>query len=365
MKKLLAVSALADVAGGEAMLLRTLPELAKRDWSVRLAVPADGALSAAADELGIETVRLPLGPPDRRSAAAIAGALRAPRAARAVDALLLNGLSTQRLVPSLALARRRAVLHVTNPLHSAPAAWGRPGFWRVVSHVVADSQASARECLAAGAPAGRVHALLPPAWAGDSPAARPTPAERNGAGQRVGFVGRLEPRKGVAGLIEAASSFLADRPQATLTIVGAPPRGDPDDYAGRLPAVARASGFGARIELTGWRADMAAGLHEFDLLVVPSLAEPFGTVAAEAAAAGVPVVASRVGGLREVVRDGVTGVLVDPGDVPALARAVGELLDDRSLRRRLGGEARRQAKRRFAPGPYAERLDALLREAAR
>src|SRR5439155_1715916 len=86
---------------------------------------------------------------------------------------------------------------------------------------------------------------------------------------------------------------------------------------------------------------------------------PFGTVAAEAAAAGVPVVASATGGLSEVVLDGETGVLVPPGDVRALAEAVGGLLASPERLRAMGRRAHVEAER-FAPGRYADRVEALL-----
>src|SRR5439155_26497355 len=97
------------------------------------------------------------------------------------------------------------------------------------------------------------------------------------------------------------------------------------------------------------------------LLVVPSLAEPFGTVAAEAGARGVPVVASEVGGLPEVVARG--GVLVPPGEPVALGAAVGDLLDDSDRRSALSKEALAGADR-FDPERSTETMEILLRQAA-
>jgi glycosyltransferase involved in cell wall biosynthesis len=388
--RVLAVSTLAEVAGGELMLLRVLPELQRRGAGVRLAVPGPGRLAQAAAARGITTTRIPLGPPDRRTPAALAGVVMAIGHLARADVAWLNGLPTQRLVPALALTRRRAILRVNNPLSQTPAAWKRPGFWRVVAAVTADSQASAEECLAAGAPADRVHVVFPPAWAtadssgerdGDAPGGDhpeganlrgasgqregakldpAAPGQREGTNLRVGFVGTLEPRKGVLELLESARTFLAGRPQARLTIVGQP---SPDGgaYAERVRAAAAASGADDRIDFQGYVNDAARTMSDFDLLAVPSLAEPFGTVAAEAAARGVPVVASAVGGLVEVVGDG--GILVPPGDPGALAEAVGQLLDDPDRRRRLGEQARTGA-HRFDPTTATEAMEGLLRQAA-
>jgi glycosyltransferase involved in cell wall biosynthesis len=97
-------------------------------------------------------------------------------------------------------------------------------------------------------------------------------------------------------------------------------------------------------------------MRHLDVLVLPSYQEPFGTVLAEAMAVGVPVVATRVGGLPEVVDDGVTGRLTTPGDPDALAAAV---LDVLAHRDRMGAAARERAQR-FDADAYAERVERLI-----
>jgi glycosyltransferase involved in cell wall biosynthesis len=357
--RVLAICPLATVAGGEVMWLRLAPELVARRWDVRTTVPGRGELEERLRRDGMPVARLPLGPPAarRKPLAAIAGLTRAAWASGSADLVLLNGLSTQRVLYALRLRRRPAVLHVNNPIVNGVEAWSRPWTWSVVRAVITDSEASAHECIAAGAPVDRVHPLNPPAWSG----VIPPPAARVDGPGRVGYVGRLEPRKGIEDLIVAARRFLRGRPKASLTIVGARSESAPAGYEASLRAGARASGVMDRIEFAGWRADGDAAVAEFDVLCLPSRSEPYGTVAAEAAARGVPVVATRVGGVPEVVVDGETGVLVAPGDPPALAEAIGPLLDDLALRARLGARARERALERFAPGLYADRVDAVLR----
>jgi glycosyltransferase involved in cell wall biosynthesis len=97
-------------------------------------------------------------------------------------------------------------------------------------------------------------------------------------------------------------------------------------------------------------------MRHIDVLVAPSRQEPFGTVLAEAMAAGTPVVATRVGGLAEVVEDGVTGRLVEPGRPDQLAVAVLEVL---ARRESMGAAARRSA-RRFDADAYAARVEELI-----
>jgi glycosyltransferase involved in cell wall biosynthesis len=124
-----------------------------------------------------------------------------------------------------------------------------------------------------------------------------------------------------------------------------------DDPYGSDPGYLAAVDAAPEVERYGW-IDGAAGLMgELDVLVLPSHAEPFGTVLAEAMNAGTPVVATRVGGLAEVVEDGVSGRLVSPGDPAALAAAVAEVLDRRA---EMGAAARERA-RRWHAGEYASR----------
>ena len=141
----------------------------------------------------------------------------------------------------------------------------------------------------------------------------------SGAGPIVAFLGRIEPRKGPLDLIRAAPAIKAGAPGARVVLIGSDPFGTDPGYV----AAVRAAG---EVEHYGWVADGAALMRHVDVLVAPSYQEPFGTVLSEAMAVGTPVVATRVGGLAEVVDDGVTGRLVDPGRPDQLAAAVLDVL---------------------------------------
>jgi glycosyltransferase involved in cell wall biosynthesis len=356
--RLLAVSALAGVAGAESTLLRTLPALAHRGYEPRLAVPDRGALAEAARRRGIQTVVLPLGPPERFTVRALGGALLAVPQLMHSDVVWLNGPSTQRLVPALALTGRRAVLRFNNPLADPPAWWRRARYWEVVRAVSVPSRAMAEACIAAGAPPERVHVMVPPGW-GD---ARPERPRRTDGELRVGFVGTLEPRKGVIDLIRAADSFLGRHPDATLTLVGGPRRDDDGRYVAALREAAASVRGGERLVFRGQVPDGAREIALLDVLVIPSHAEPLASVTGEAAAVGVPVVATSVGGLPEGVGQG--GLLVPPGDPEALAGAINLLLENPDRRRELAAHAL-DGSSRFDPERFADALDALLRQAAR
>jgi glycosyltransferase involved in cell wall biosynthesis len=160
---------------------------------------------------------------------------------------------------------------------------------------------------------------------------------------------RLAPEKGVDVLLDAWGQAFPDG-EARLTIVG----------SGELDAAlrARAATLGG-VEFTGQLPrerglEILAGARA---LVVPSRwYEVFPRIVAEAYALGVPVIASRLGSLAEIVADGETGLHAEPGDAADLARALGALHDDRDLAERLGAGARREYVRSLSPGATTERL---------
>ncbi len=145
-------------------------------------------------------------------------------------------------------------------------------------------------------------------------------------------VGRLVKPKGHRVLIDAFRRVVARYPGARLHIVG---EGDQ-----REALEAQARDLGDCVSLLGTRYPATAVLKEADVFVQPSLAEAQGLAILEAFASGVPVVASRTGGIVEMVEDGVDGLLVEPGNAAALASAIERLLGDAVLRSRLVTQAR-------------------------
>ena len=150
---------------------------------------------------------------------------------------------------------------------------------------------------------------------------------------RVLFVGRLAAQKGVATLLEAVPLL---RRRAAVVLVGdGPLRPALERQAGRLgPGRVRFQGFVAHAEVPAW-------LAAADVLVLPSVYEELGSVLLEAMAAGLPVVASAVGGIPDAL--GPAGRLVSPGDPAALAAAVDQVLEDPALAAELAAAARRRA----------------------
>jgi glycosyltransferase involved in cell wall biosynthesis len=338
--RILAVCPVAHPGGAEIGLLRLATRLRDRGHELRLTTPGPGPL----DDAGFPVSRLAVGgraAGARGRARALGSFPRARRLARRADLVYLNGTVTGRLLP--ALRGRRTVLHVHDIVERVPVHWRRADL------VLADSAAVAERL-----PGLDAHVVFCPVELDPPVVAAPwTPSEPGGpggpSGPIVGFVGRIEPRKGPLDLIHAAPAIRAGAPGARIVLVG------DDPYAGD-PAYLRDVRAATGVEHVGWVADAAGLMRHLDVLVAPSRQEPFGTVLAEAMAVGTPVVATRVGGLAEVVDDGVTGRLVAPGRPDELAGAV---LDVLARREAMGAAARRHA-RRFGADAYADRVEALL-----
>lgn len=172
------------------------------------------------------------------------------------------------------------------------------------------------------------------------------------------FVGRLQPFKGTDIAVHAMSHLQRMVPDARLVIVGGDsPRGNRGERM-RLRMAARRLGVADRLRFMGPVAhgELPDLYRAADVVVVPSASESFGLVALEAQACGTPVVATAVGGLRLIVRDGETGYLVGRRDPADFAGALSRILADRSVRDRLGVNARRQAAR----FPWTRTADGIL-----
>jgi L-malate glycosyltransferase len=170
----------------------------------------------------------------------------------------------------------------------------------------------------------------------------------------VVHVSNFRPIKRVPDVVEVFARLRAERP-ARLRLVG-----DGPDRA-EVAALAARLGVAADVEFLGERVDLPAVLREADLFLLPSETESFGLAALEAMASGVPVVASAVGGLPEVIPDGEVGFLCPLGDVEAMAAAAHRLFDDGALHARLSAAARRLAETRYRVEPAVDRYVSVYR----
>jgi len=175
-----------------------------------------------------------------------------------------------------------------------------------------------------------------------------------GPGPIVGAVTRLSTEKGV----DVAVRALATMPETTFVVVGG------GGQLQELEQLAEDLGRGERTFFFGYQPDPQDYVAGMDVVVQPSRREAVGLAVLEAMAAGLPVVATDVGGMGEAVVDGVTGFLVPPDDVDALADALGQLVGDSELRTRMGAAARARYEEHFSAARLARTYEALYDELA-
>lgn len=179
----------------------------------------------------------------------------------------------------------------------------------------------------------------------------------------AGFVGRLVPHKGLDTLLRAMREIAGRRPDLHLAVIGGTPRAARRDVLADLREQVRSWGLASRIHLPGYLPGVEPMIADLDLLVVPSVfPDPCPRVVVEGLSLGVPVVASRIGGIPELVRDGVDGLLLPPRDEAALGRALEQLAGDAPRRAAMGSAAHARARTAFDAARVAARIAAIIRE---
>lgn len=360
------------LGGGEFQLL----EIAKRyRKTCRVVLLSDGPFRTLLEKLAIPVTVLPA--PNAligisrehggvREIGALPGVIGLTRQlARLAGDYDLIYANTQKAMVLAALASRLVGKPLIWHLHDILSAdhFSRAHRWvavrlanSLVSRVIANSRATAEAFVAAGGDRTRVtviHNGIDP-----SPFA-PVSEERQlrlrtslglGAEPVVGAFGRLSPWKGQHVLIDA----LADLPGVHAMLVGAALYGE-EAYADDLRVRTRAMNLADRVHFLGFRSDVPELMSLASIIVHTSVApEPFGRVLVEGMLAKRPVVATRAGGVPEIIENGISGVLVAPADPDALANALAFLLSDTSQANRIAASGETRARRNFS-------LDSMLR----
>jgi len=190
----------------------------------------------------------------------------------------------------------------------------------------------------------------------------PTPIA-HGPVNRVGIVANLLPVKGHLDFLSMVAELTARGVEAEYLIIG-------DDihqtgYKAVLENRVRELGLSTRVRFLGHRRNVRDILQQLDIVVCTSHIEPFGMCVLEALACARPVVATRVGGIPEIVEDGLNGFLVPPHAPAQLANAVERLLRDSDLRREFGRSGRLRAERHFNQNVYVEKILTVYHQATR
>ncbi|MET0554019.1 MAG: glycosyltransferase [Vicinamibacteria bacterium] len=320
------------IGGAERSMIRLMRDAHPARLDCRVIVPA----AANADLRGaVEDAGVPYHAMGSWDAAALLRLLRARRP----DVVYVFGRF--RTLPWAMLARRAGARCVVAAERSAANRrsdrWARRLDRRLVDAYVANSEAGAAGVRAVVGPDG------PPVFVVPNGVARPDGPDRiapSAALPVVLCIGNISENKGQDLLLEAVRLLQVRWPGLRATLVGR------DHTGGRFAREVDGRGLAGIYTAAGFATDVRPHLESATLLVLPTrYREGTPTALLEAMRAGVPVVASAVGGVAEIVEDGVTGLLVPPGDAEALACAIGRLLDDEPQRRRLASAARRHVAR--------------------
>jgi len=345
-----------NLGGTEGQFVEIACGLDRIRWDLEVAcVRAEGPLRARLGAAGIEPRSV--GPSSFKSPALAATIARLATRLRRHSVALVHCFefySNVVGVPAARLARTPVVIasqrDMGNLRHPAQQLIHR-ALLRRATHVLVNSEAIARRL--GNLPAARRGRLAVIRNGVDLDRFRPGPPRPSRAGLIVGTLANLRPEKGLLQLVEAATIVRGVAPDVRFAVWGEGP------LRASLEALAASRGLTGIVELRGSTRQPEEALRECDVFVLPSLSEASSNVVLEAMSTGLPVVATRVGGLPLLVDDGQTGLLVPPGEVPALARAIATLAENPMLRVEMGRRGQARARAEFGMDRMLADVDAL------
>jgi glycosyltransferase involved in cell wall biosynthesis len=366
MRILVAVERLDPVGGAERSVLEEAERLAQRGHEFVVTYRSPGSFIARWKDLGADLVASPLVTSPRHPERALVGAWRSARLVRdkQIDVVYCNFFAT---LPFSILVRRLLGVPVVMAVREPVAGRIRGPFYRAMLRrvdgfrFVSAAQRAAYERAGWVRPGGAVIAngVDPGVYRPPDEAERAAARRDAGASEDtilVLYLGRLDPTKGIETLLEAVP-LLGD-PRIAVRVVGgvSPWLRRPERYAGRLAAQAPAG-----VRFVGRTDDPRRSLWAADVVVIPSLwEEPLSRVALEAMASGVPVVASRTGGLPEVLGDELSALLFEPGHAGQLVEALRSAVPQLGAGRDWAAAGRKRVVDHFGLERTTTRLEALL-----
>ncbi len=394
-RRILLMDHTATLGGGEIALLNLVKELDRRRFTPIVMLGTDGPLAERLHDAGVETHILPLAPSilhTRKDTLTLGALTRAKDAARLVkyvirtsrfirkqriDLVHTNSLKAD-ILGGLAsrLARTPVIWHVRDRIEDDYLPRGAVRLFRALcrilpNHVVANSQATLdtihmQPSSRAGALfedltrrradvvySGVIHDGVHP----DVGAEQSERSPRNGA--LVGLVGRISPWKGQHIFLEAAAQVREAHPNVRFQIIGSA-MFEEHEYEAYIRDLTTFLNLEDCVEFTGFRTDIGAVVANLDVLVHAStMGEPFGQVVAEGMAAGKPVVATRGGGVPEIMLEGVTGLLVPMNDAPAMADALCMVLADPVRAEEMGRQGIRRVRDLFTIQHTARKVEEI------
>jgi glycosyltransferase involved in cell wall biosynthesis len=327
--------------------LRQMRQMGAGDRHV-LVCPHGSAIAAAAQSIADEVYAIPMsGDADVRMRARVRRVIRAERA----DLVHVHSRRGADIWAGLAAKRERVPAVLSRRVDNPEKRWLVKFKYGLYRRVITISQGIRRVLIEQAGVAPEKIVCVPSAV--DTERFRPPDLNADRAwfarefGLRegelaVGMLAQFIERKGHRVLIAALPGVLQRVPRTRVILFGQGP------LLEEMRRLCAERGLSERVTFAGFRNDMEKILPNLDLVVHPALMEGLGVSLLEAAACGVPIIASNAGGMPEIVRDGVTGRLIEPGDSSALAAAMIELLANAELRRRCGAQGRRLAEAEFS-----------------
>lgn len=341
--------------GGAEQLKYLLEGLGDDRTAHLLIAAAGGDMADWAAASGVDHVALPYaGEHDLRAV----GRLRGVIAEHGIDLVHVHSRRGADWIGPIAAARSRVPSIISRRIDNRPRFWLRWLMQHRYRRVVCISNAIQQVLETAGVARDNLltitSAVDAARFAGPAAEdARERLFSRPHRGPLIGVVAQLIERKGHRYLLRALPGLREAYPDLGVVILGRGPLRD------ALEAEVAQAGLSGCVHFAGFRDDLDELLPALDLVVHPALMEGLGVSLLEAAAAGVPVVGFRAGGVTQAVADEHSGLLVPPGDAIALGAAVGRLLGDAELRQRMGDNARRRVEAEFSIGVMVKRYAAL------
>ncbi|WP_313544449.1 glycosyltransferase family 4 protein [Leifsonia aquatica] len=366
----------ADLYGSDLQMLESVQALVEDGFDVLAVLGAEGPLAERLKDRGADVMIRPF-PVLRRADASIGGVVSLGwRGARSIAWLrsLIRGIAPDVVyvntvtLPWWIVAARQAGVPVVCHVHEAETTDGRLVRFALnaplllANRIISISRAST-EALTTAIP--RLGRTTVPVYNGvTEPPAEPAPVRPHGAPTTLSVVARLSPRKAPDVALEASAILRARGRDVRLELVGTPFEGY-EWYEQQLRERADRPDLRGHVSFPGYVSPIWPALERADIVLAPSLREPFGNAVVEAQFARRPVIAAAALGHLESIEDGVTGLLVDPGDPGAMADAVERLLDAPELAQRMADDARAAALERFTLGRYRSEIAAVVRGTAR
>jgi glycosyltransferase involved in cell wall biosynthesis len=354
---LLLVGDTLDLGGTEGQFTELACRLDRSRWDLEVAcVRPEGPLLNRLESAGLRPWRC--GPPSYKSPLLLGAIVALARRlkARRIDVLHSFGFYSNILaLPAARLARVRAAVGSQRDLGNLrpPGEQMLRGFaLRLATNVVVNSESVKERIVEAHGVRSSGVTVIP----NGVDLARFSPGQekaRVGDGLLVGAVSNLRPEKGLADLIRAVSLARGRGREVRLVIHGE------GSMRKDLEAMVAGLSLGPWVSLPGSTREPEVALRELDAFVLPSLSEACSNGLMEAMATGLPVIATDVGGNPDLVQHELTGLLVPPGDAPALAEAIVRLADGRALAAGLGERARTHAHSAFGMDGMVARMDEL------